>query len=76
MAPAELKLKREKTIDDGFNADRNDWASKNAEVIEGMYTCDCGCNKTISFQLQIRGADEPMTSFITCYDCKKQWTFN
>lgn len=76
MASSELKLKREKTIDEGFNADRNDWASKNATVVEGMYTCECGSKKTTFFQLQIRGADEPMTSFITCVECKKQWTFN
>ncbi len=76
MASSELKLKREKTIDEGFMADRNDWASKNATVIEGMYTCECGSRKTTFFQLQIRGADEPMTSFITCVECKKQWTFN
>jgi DNA-directed RNA polymerase subunit M/transcription elongation factor TFIIS len=76
MAPSELKVKREKQINDGFNADRNDWASKNAVVVEGMYTCECGSVKTTFFQLQIRGADEPMTSFITCVECKMQWTFN
>lgn len=62
MAPLELKLKREKTIDDGFAADRNDWGSKNLTVVKGLYTCDCGSDKTSFFQLQIRGADEPMTS--------------
>jgi DNA-directed RNA polymerase subunit M/transcription elongation factor TFIIS len=62
MAPAEQKAKREKTIDDGFNADRNDWLSKNAVAVEGMYKCECGSSKTTFFQLQIRGADEPMTS--------------
>ena len=62
MAPNEQKAKREKTIDEGFNAGRNDWLSKNMVVSEGLYTCECGSKRTTSFQLQIRGADEPMTS--------------
>ena len=62
MATQEQKQKREKAMDDGFNANRNDWALANAKVVEGMYTRECGSKRTTCFQLQIRGADEPMTS--------------
>ena len=36
--------------------------------------CDSrSCNY---YQLQIRSADEPMTSFITCVDCEHHWKVN
>ena len=46
------------------------------EVIEGMYTCPkCNCNLTQSYNVQLRRADEPMTTFITCMNknCKNKW---
>ena len=27
------------------------------------------------YQLQTRSADEPMTTFVTCLECNKQWKF-
>lgn len=40
----------------------------------GMYQCKkCGKSKTTVFSLQTRGADEPMTNFITCMNCKNRW---
>lgn len=62
MASSELKKKRSKTIDESFESNRNDWLSKRAVVVEGLYICDCGSKRTSFFQMQIRGADEPMTS--------------
>ena len=76
MASLELQKKRSKIIEEAFDSQRSDWGSKNATVVEGLYACECGCRKTSFYQLQIRGADEPMTSFITCVECKAQWTFN
>jgi DNA-directed RNA polymerase subunit M/transcription elongation factor TFIIS len=46
------------------------------EVIEGMYMCEkCGGNLTQSYNVQLRRADEPMTTFITCMNknCKHKW---
>lgn len=84
MASSDVKSKREKLINDSFDSTRSDWASLNAQIVEGLYTCDnCGSKKTSFIQLQIRSADEPMTryvfykfSFITCVQCKNKWTFN
>ena len=27
------------------------------------------------YQMQTRSADEPMTTFVTCLECDKQWKF-
>jgi len=35
-----------------------------------MFSCEkCGKNRTTYYQMQTRGADEPMTIFVTCLDC-------
>eukprot|EP00246_Nothoceros_aenigmaticus_P005109 TRINITY_DN1695_c0_g1_i1.p1 TRINITY_DN1695_c0_g1~~TRINITY_DN1695_c0_g1_i1.p1 ORF type:complete len:306 (-),score=77.11 TRINITY_DN1695_c0_g1_i1:874-1791(-) len=36
----------------------------------------CGQRKTTYFQMQIRSADEPMTTFITCVNCNNRWKMN
>lgn len=38
------------------------------------YTCyKCKKNETFTSQMQTRAADEPMTTFITCKNCKNTW---
>lgn len=40
----------------------------------GIFTCSkCKSNKTTYYEMQTRGADEPMTAFITCLSCGKRW---
>lgn len=40
-----------------------------------LYTCyKCGQKKTTSTQIQLRGADEPMTIFVTCMVCYNTFT--
>ena len=36
----------------------------------------CKTNKTLYYTLQIRGADEPETAFITCVNCDNKWRQN
>lgn len=44
------------------------------ESITDRYHCRrCNQNKTTYFQLQVRSADEPMTTFITCTVCNNRW---
>ena len=43
-------------------------------VIDGLFKCPkCKGNKTTYYSVQLRSADEPMTNFITCLDCKNRW---
>ncbi|ODV60787.1 DNA-directed RNA polymerase III core subunit RPC11 [Ascoidea rubescens DSM 1968] len=37
---------------------------------------NCGNDRAYFFQLQIRSADEPMTSFYKCVKCGHQWREN
>ena len=43
-------------------------------IVTDMYTCHrCKKKKCSYYQLQTRGADEPMTTFVTCLNCNKRW---
>ena len=43
-------------------------------VEDGIFQCrKCGSKKTTYYSLQTRSADEPMTNFITCIQCKNRW---
>ena len=46
----------------------------NIEASTDTFTCrKCKGNKTTYYQLQIRSADEPATTFISCIDCGNKW---
>jgi DNA-directed RNA polymerase subunit M/transcription elongation factor TFIIS len=63
MANSDIQSKRRKAEEEGFKSRRSDWNSIHATQTVGMYTCEeCKGDRTSSFQLQIRGADEPMTT--------------
>lgn len=40
---------------------------------DGLYQCMCRSRNTTFYQMQTRGADEPMTVYITCHDCDSHW---
>lgn len=41
---------------------------------DGAYTCSrCKSRKTVYTSMQIRSADEPMTNFVRCLNCGKNW---
>ena len=47
------------------------------EHYSDAYECpECGKRKVMYTQVQIRSADEGMTSFLTCVECKHRWTEN
>ena len=53
--------------------------TKPMAVKDGLYTCPkCKSNKTFFYSRQMRSADEPMTTFITCAnnDCQYRWKIN
>ena len=77
LASTQKKAERDKTQQDNLNSRRTDWLldrQKETSTGKGFFTCGkCHSKNTTYFQMQTRGADEPMTNFITCIDCKSQW---
>ena len=66
----EIEKEKEKKVDEV----RTDWQEKHGQVTEGVYKCRvCGGRKTIQHEQQTRSADDPMTLFITCLNCKNTW---
>ena len=64
----------EKEIEKKVDEVRADWQEKHGQITEGVYKCrQCGGRKTIQHEQQTRSADEPMTLFITCLNCKNTW---
>lgn len=60
---ADEQLKRETTMLEG-----------SSEVGSDMFKCKrCGKAKTRYWEMQTRSADEPMTIFIRCLNCGKEW---
>jgi DNA-directed RNA polymerase subunit M/transcription elongation factor TFIIS len=71
MWPAKWKETMEKIIE----MDRN---MCNDEVHASIFLFCSRCKKKAKctyYQLQTRSADEPMTTFVTCLECDKQWKF-
>ena len=53
---------------------RKEAAQRNMLNTEGFFTCNrCRSKKTTYYQLQTRSADEPMTTFVSCLNCNKNW---
>lgn len=74
MLSQEEKLRREKVKEEFFNSRRSDWQRIHSVNNVGMYRCGkCKGRNTFYYQAQIRRADEPMTTFVTCNDCSHQW---
>ena len=60
---ADEQLKRETTMLEGSQ-----------EEGSCMFTCKrCGKSRTRYWEMQTRSADEPMTIFIRCLNCGKEW---
>ncbi len=48
--------------------------SGNAHMATERFKCrKCNMRRCTYYQLQTRSADEPMTTFITCLNCKNEW---
>lgn len=63
-----------KEIDDVLGGDG---AWENVDQTAAQCPIDsCGNDKAYFFQLQIRSADEPMTTFYKCTKCGHQWREN
>ncbi|KAJ5083720.1 DNA-directed RNA polymerase III subunit RPC10 [Penicillium angulare] len=65
---------KEKEVEQALGG-KDEW--KNADSI-GTQCPNEGCNgeRAYFYQLQIRSADEPMTTFLRCTTCATQWREN
>jgi DNA-directed RNA polymerase subunit M/transcription elongation factor TFIIS len=65
-----------KRIEEKIHLDmRKQYAAKDArESLVGLFTCGrCKSQKTTYYEMQTRSADEPMTVFVSCLNCEKNW---
>jgi transcription elongation factor S-II len=76
FASEETKQRRKKLEEESFNARRSDWNRLKSQNVQGIYRCGkCKTYKTTYYQAQIRRADEPMTTFVSCLECGHSWKF-
>lgn len=60
-------------IEDKMKKERLKYELK-PEAMTDMFKCRrCGSRSCTYYEMQTRSADEPMTQFITCLDCKNNW---
>lgn len=53
---------------------RKAYLAQEIKDTEGFFTCGrCKSKKTSYYQLQTRSADEPMTTFVSCHNCDRNW---
>ena len=64
-----------KKIEEKIHKDlRKAYLAREMNNTEGFFTCGrCKSKKTSYYQLQTRSADEPMTTFVTCHQCDRNW---
>lgn len=62
-----------KQVDDVMGG-REAWANVDQTEVDGCHSC--GNKRAYFMQIQIRSADEPMTTFYKCTECSHQWREN
>ena len=71
LSPSELFPERWQSAKESLQHNETDFVP--TEFVT-LYKCGkCGERKTTIHELQTRSADEPMTLFITCFNCKHKW---
>jgi transcription elongation factor S-II len=79
-----INMRPEQLIPDGLYAKqieikihndiRKEYLSHEIKNQEGFFTCGrCKSKKTTYYQLQTRSADEPMTTYVSCLNCDRNW---
>mmetsp|Transcript_22270 Transcript_22270/g.44185 ORF Transcript_22270/g.44185 Transcript_22270/m.44185 type:complete len:311 (-) Transcript_22270:153-1085(-) len=80
MNPTELasqstKEQRQKSEREAIDSSRTDWDDASDSGWTDVFKCPkCHMRKVKFKQKQIRCADEPMTTFLFCGECKFRWT--
>jgi len=69
------RLSRVKLVDDIMGG-ASAWENVDQTAVPMCQNKQCGSTKAYYRQMQIRSADEPMTTFYKCVDCGTQWREN
>lgn len=76
MAAQSLKMQRDKDRKWKLEDARNDHGLSTDQTMTDEFKCGrCKQRKTKYSQAQTRGADEPMTTFVSCLVCGNRWRF-
>ena len=64
-----------KTMEAGIHKQlRKEYINNEKKNQDGFFKCGrCKSMKTTYYQMQTRSADEPMTVFVSCLNCEKNW---
>lgn len=74
MTPVQLFPDHWKPYIDKKNAREMVYKSLQEQVTTDIFQCGrCRKNRCTYYQLQTRGTDEPMTTFVTCIECGHKW---
>lgn len=64
----------DRTIEEKMYKDLRKDVLTRPRLEDGFFTCHrCKSKKTTYYQLQTRSADEPMTTYVSCLSCGKNW---
>ena len=75
--PQQLFPEHWNNLIDKKNKEHEIMYSKTLYPSTDQFTCyKCKKNECTYYQLQVRSADEPMTTFITCLNCNFKWKQN
>ena len=73
----EVKEKIKEIENWAMDSMQSDFYKKNLKMVDGEFQCfKCKSKKIFSMQRQMRGADEPMTTFCECSECGTRWKMN
>ena len=74
MTPEQLFPERWETVVNEKTEQNKYKFEERTEIATDIYRCSkCGQRKCTFYQLQTRSADEAMTTFVTCLNCKNRW---
>ena len=73
LASSKMQVKRKESRDWQTQANRCDLGKANAEMTDEFKCGKCYKRRCTYYQQQTRGADEPMTTFVTCLECGNRW---
>lgn len=73
LASSKMASKRKESRDWQTQANRCDIGKATAEMTDDFKCGKCYQRRCSYYQQQTRGADEPMTVFVTCLECGNRW---